>query len=414
MAQNMQHTAELIKTTLREKPEEGRQLLLSFAEKYVITKRIQHAALILSQNYSNTKDPALKESIITDMEGLVDEIVVDYREHSGTQEAKRLQEARAQLEKGYLQTNLPDDVVCECKHLRKSFGKGKFTLGDIDITLRLGQITGVVGENANGKTTLFRVVVGELQHDSGELSYPYLMKDEKDKQDWLKIKSQISYVPQELASWGGDLKNSIKYEAALHNVTGKENESATNYIIQRLGLEDHLTKHWSQLSGGFKLRFALARALVWKPKLLVIDEPLANLDIKTQVIIMKDLADMARSLRYPMAMLISSQHLHEIEAISDKILFMDNGQMAFYGDTGDIGKIRKTNTFELDCKANLVGLQEALKPLGTLDIHHNGLIYIIKTPLNITYQELFQKLLLNKIQVRYFRDISQSVKSFFE
>ena len=91
------------------------------------------------------------------------------------------------------------------------------------------------------------------------------------------------------------LRSNLHYEAAIHGVGRADNEREVDFIVERLGFRGELDKEWHELSGGFRLRFALARALVWKPKLLILDEPLANLDFITQQIVLNDLRHLTDS-----------------------------------------------------------------------------------------------------------------------
>ena len=414
MEKQIRHIAAEIKTELQQNPDAGRRALEKFARSYGFSKKLTHAALVLNLNYSKADGDTTRQELIRAMTNLVDEVVTDHQKHFNDAKQAQLVKARTRLSETFLQQNLPNEVVFSCEKMKRTYRKSNFTLGDINIQLKLGEITGVVGENGNGKTTLFRIVAGELQHDTGEVTYPLFDPSGTGKRDWVTIKNNISYVPQELSPMYGSLKNSIKYEAALHGIKGPQNEEEVNYIIHRLGLEEHLGKSWSELSGGFKLRFALARALVWKPRLLIIDEPLANLDIKTQLIVLQDLRELSRSLRFPMSILISSQHLHEIEAVSDKILFLEQGSVAFYDQTEMLGKARSGNTFELGCDQDLNGLKRVLEGIPDSRVSFNGVAFVIQTPLTTTERELIYHLLLEDIHIHYFRDISRSVKSLFK
>jgi ABC-2 type transport system ATP-binding protein len=278
--------------------------------------------------------------------------------------------------------------------------------------LRQGEITGVVGENASGKSTLFRIIAGELRHDKGFLKFPLLQGDRTNRLNWFAIKQELAYVPQELPSWHVSLEDNIRYEAAVHGVKADDNDREVAYIIQRLGLEEHLGKRWNELSGGLKLRFSLATALVWKPKLLLIDEPLANLDFKKQLLILRDLHDMANSLRYPMAVLISSQHLHAVEAVADNILFLRAGGIAFNGPISALGDAREHNTFEVGCPLSQRELQTTLEGL-TKSIYFNGLSFVITTPVDVNERRLLERLLETETEIEYFRNISRSIKQLF-
>ncbi len=155
-----------------------------------------------------------------------------------------------------------NELVLEAKNLVKRYPGSNFTLRLEHLELRLGQITGLVGENATGKTTLFRILAGDLAPDAGTLHFSLF--DPHNRRSWPDLKQKIAYVPQELPVWHGSLRDNLRYEAALHGLSGDENSKAADYIVQRLGLGLHLDKNWAQLSGGYKLRFALAKALAGK------------------------------------------------------------------------------------------------------------------------------------------------------
>ena len=288
-----------------------------------------------------------------------------------------------------------------------------FSLKDINLELRFGEVTSVVGENGNGKTTFFRTVVGEIPHDNGTIAFPIFDGGEENNINWGKVNQHIAYVPQNLPPFDGKVKKVLQFEAAIHGFLGKENDLEVNFIIQRLGLQDYEDSVWNKLSGGYKLRFALARALVWKPKLLVIDEPLANLDIKAQLVVLRDIRRLANSLRYPMSVLLSSQHLHEIEAVSDKILFLKNGNVSFYGDQKEIGSSRKYNTFEFRCNFTITELKTLLMGLDYKTLNYNGISFVITTPLKIGSKKILKYFIERDIEIEYFRNISHSIKQLF-
>jgi len=227
------------------------------------------------------------------------------------------------------------------------------------------------------------------------------------------VKQQIAFISQDLPRWHGSVRDNLHYELAVHGIKGKENEEEVDYIIYRLGLEEHQEKSWSQLSGGYKLRFALARALVWKPKFLVIDEPLANLDIKAQLVILNDLRDLANSYRYPLSIVISSQHLHEIENVSDRIIFLREGAVVYNGKTKDLGKERDENTFEFKTALTLEAIEQKLIKVEYYNLENTGQEFILTTPLHVKQNDILKAFIEAGIEVEYFRNISQSTKKLF-
>lgn len=309
------------------------------------------------------------------------------------------------------------DIICQASGVHKSYRRNKnFSLNDVSMTLRAGEVTGLVGENGNGKTTLINIIAGELAASKGEITFPFLNSK---SHDWLQSKKEIGYMPQRLPSWGGYLKDNLHFSAALNGIHGKKNEEEVEYVVYRLGLEKYLNLKWNEISGGYQTRFALAGVLIWNPKLLILDEPLSNLDINAQIDFLQDLRDLANSKTNPIAVLITSQHLHEIESVANKIMFLEDGDVKFYGTLRDLGKDRDRNFFEVSGtitgkKLRRDTLFDILFELDVLDIEDTGLALIIHTPTSVQANEVVQRILSRPdITLEYFRDISRSTKTLF-
>jgi ABC-2 type transport system ATP-binding protein len=319
-------------------------------------------------------------------------------------------EARARA----LRIPINREVVVECDGVAMSYRHGDFALKNVSFKARYGEITGVVGRNANGKTTLFRLLVGELRPRDGVVRFPAL-QPEGESVRWGSVRQQIAFVPQQLPPWYGSLRSNLHYEAATHGLSAAENARAVDYIVERLGLAEHLNKRWTELSGGFQLRFALARALVWKPRLLILDEPLANLDPFTQQIVLSDLRHLADSVRFPLAVLVSSQHLHEIEAVSDNLLLLVGGNMKFFGPAEDVGRDRLVNRFEMSGRGIQQGdLTDLFVDIPYHSLHYSGVAFVLTTPRAVTGDLILQRLSDSPLPITYFRDISRSAKSVLQ
>jgi ABC-2 type transport system ATP-binding protein len=303
-------------------------------------------------------------------------------------------------------------TVAKARGLTKRFAipGHHFELPPLDLDLNLGEITGVVGENGNGKTTLLRLVAGELQADGGRLTFPWLGLP---PDAWYQIKQRIAFIPQNLQSWRGTLRENLHFAAAVRGIIGQENEAAVDFVIHRMGLTRFEAAYWQEISSGYRLRFELARALVRQPDLLIIDEPLANLDINTQQTFLQDLRYLADAEKKPLAILLSSQHLHEVESIADRILFLKNGQALFNGRLQDFGQDREDNLFEL--KSPLAGpeLIARLHHYDDLRVEPSGHHVILRTPRQLDSQAVMRRLVEAQVPVSYFRDISTSTLKLF-
>ena len=117
----------------------------------------------------------------------------------------------------------------------------------------------------------------------------------------------------------------LQFTAANYGYSPEENELIVELIIARLGLRQYRKHRWKDLSSGYKMRFELARMLLRKPKILLIDEPLANLDILAQQTVLEDFRAIAKSPFRPIGIVLSSQQLYEVEKTSDQVIFLKNG-----------------------------------------------------------------------------------------
>jgi ABC-2 type transport system ATP-binding protein len=280
-----------------------------------------------------------------------------------------------------------------------------FTLSQVSFELHAGELTGLVGLNGSGKSTLLKIIAGVLAIDDGVLSYPALAEG----LPWGHIRDQIAYIPQQLTPWSGTIEDHLAYHASLRGITGQQNEDEVDFILYRLGLERFRQATWRQLSGGIQMRCALARALVWRPRLLVLDEPLAPLDVEAQQLFLQDIRELAGSRVAPKGVIISSQHLHEMESFSDHLLVLAEGTPSYCGPTREVGAKRAVNRFELSCSASTDQLRRILEALPMERLEQIGPRFIIQVPREVTGNDILLVLLRSgDVQVEYFRDLSRS------
>jgi ABC-2 type transport system ATP-binding protein len=203
------------------------------------------------------------------------------------------------------------------------------------------------------------------------------------------------------------LKDNLHFSAAISGVKDEENIVMVDFMLERLDLTPFAHLTWNQISSGYRTRFEIARILLQKPKLLILDEPLANLDINAQQSILTDLRFMAKSVHNPMGILLSSQQLHEVEKIADTVLLIKKGSCMFR--TGEQEKTEKAFVVELETAATRDALQQVLGKQG--ELQYNGGFYTI-TSKELSAQEMLAKLVQGKVTITYFRDITHSTKRF--
>lgn len=277
-----------------------------------------------------------------------------------------------------------------------------FTLGPVSLELRTGEITGLVGENGNGKTTLLRSLCGELKSDKGELYYLFPYTDTYD------LRSKLIYIPQRTPSWRGSLIQNLLFTAVSYGYSPEEAVEITELVIARLGLREFRDYAWKNLSSGYKMRFELARMLLRRPKILLIDEPLANLDIIAQQTVLEDLRQIADSPFRPLAVVLSSQQLYEVEKNSGQIIFLKKGRQQNL-DAHEAGSL----IIEFETDEGIAELKRKLSMLPMHSLEQNGSTFIATFNGDMKREDFIKFSLDQEINLVYFRDISKSSRVFF-
>ena len=293
----------------------------------------------------------------------------------------------------------------------KKYSRGNFSLSPLNLELHLSEIIGLVGENGNGKTTLLRLLNGELEPNTGRVHYEFALPGNP---GFYETKSRISFIPQRPLTWYGSLMENLQYASTYTGLKGRNNDLWTGMIIARMGLRAFRTYNWSRISSGFKMRFELARTIICKPDVLLLDEPLANLDVLAQQIILEDLRFLAQSHTRPLSIILSSQQLYEVEKVSDQVIFLQKG-VAKYQSTGN--KARPETyplILELETAATRETLLHLLLPQGLQKLSFNGGVYILYFGDATTIADILTTLGQGGLPVKYLRDISISSRRFFD
>lgn len=296
-------------------------------------------------------------------------------------------------------------LVLEGNNLTKDYNKGRFVLGPINIQLRKGDIYGLVGENGNGKTTLLTVLAQQNKITNGKLNYYFGI--DKNRYD---LRSKLVYIPQRTGVWYGSVLDNLKFALIHHGVKGENNELLVLMMVARFGLWNYKDLKWKELSSGYKMRFELARTFLRRPEVILLDEPLANLDILAQQVILEDLKMLSKSPVYPIAMIFSSQQLYEVEKISDHVVYLRNGKPS---EQLNLEKKVSGLVVELDIDGTRDEIETLLSKDGLQKLEFNGGVYILYFGDSLGFKQLLARLSKSEMKVQYIRDISESTRRFF-
>ena len=334
--------------------------------------------------------------------------LTDWKEKYPEYEEELIEKSKQLLQKIYAVpvTEFPRDTpVVIAQQLVKSYGENRFSLGPVSLEIKKGEVYGLVGENGNGKTTLLRILAKELSLTGGGLNY-YFQKKDLDNFD---LRTQLVYIPQRTQKWYGSLQDNLKFVLASYGVAPEEIETRVLMMIARLGLWNYKHLKWSELSSGYKMRFELARTLLRKPELLLLDEPLANLDVVAQQVILEDLKGICNSINHPIALILSSQQLYEVEKVSDKVIFLKNGQ---YKDSTEEYQ-SKNCIVEIESPNKREELLQAFAVLHLEKLTFNGGVYVATFGQEVTFDQVLKAIVNQNITIHYIRNISDSTRRFF-
>lgn len=250
------------------------------------------------------------------------------------------------------------------KHLTKSFN-GKKAIESIDLNICQHKITGLVGCDGSGKTTLMRLLSGLLVPDNGKLE----VLDLPMPQEALKIQTLIGYMPQKFGLYEDlTVEENLQLYAQLQSLTADKQQQRITELLQFTSLSDFKFFMAGQLSGGMKQKLGLACALIKKPKLLLLDEPGVGVDPVSR----RELWSIIKALvKDGVGIVYSTSYLDEAEKCDDVIL-LNEGKVLYSGKPQNLSNIMQGKVFKLtgDIKDKRKTLQLALG----FDSIHDGVI----------------------------------------
>ena len=213
------------------------------------------------------------------------------------------------------------------KNLHKSFD-GVAAVKGIDFTIRQGEIFGLLGPNGAGKSTTINMIAGVVRLGSGQIS-AFGYDNQKDYRDTRRL---IGVVHQEIVIDNFfTVAQALKLHAGYYGV--RDDPAWRQLLIDRLGLEPHLHKVMLKLSGGLKRRFMIAKALIHRPRLLILDEPTAGVDVELR----HGLWEFVREInRQGTTILLTTHYLEEAEEMCDRIAIMHHGDLIALEETHDL------------------------------------------------------------------------------
>lgn len=226
----------------------------------------------------------------------------------------------------------------ELKNIDVSYDKKKKVLDHLQLDIEKGQLVSLLGPSGCGKTTTLRVIAGFIAPERGE----FLLN----QKNYTKIpthKREFGIVFQSYALFPHmTVAENVAFGLKMRKTAKPEIEKMVKEILKTVDMEGYSERFPKELSGGQRQRVALARALVVKPELLLLDEPLSNLDAKLRVKMRVEIRELQQKLKITTIFVTHDQE--ECFSISDKVAVMNNGIIEQY-DTPERIYMRPASEF---------------------------------------------------------------------
>jgi ABC-2 type transport system ATP-binding protein len=242
--------------------------------------------------------------------------------------------------------------VIEIVDLYKYYGERR-AVGPLSFSIEAGEIVGLLGLNGAGKTTTLRILACDLLPSSGAVRVDGLDVVESPHE----VRGRIGYLPDTPPLYGEmTVRAFLHFAARLRGMSKADAEKRVPEVLEATGLAAVDEQLIASLSHGYKQRVGIAQAIVHRPRLLVLDEPISGLD-PVQIVEMRELL---RGLKGEHTILLSSHILSEISETCDRLLVIRDGQIAASGTEAELSaKLVKNQRFDVTVRGDEEAAREA-------------------------------------------------------
>ncbi|WP_395373081.1 ABC transporter ATP-binding protein [Marinicella sp. W31] len=291
----------------------------------------------------------------------------------------------------------------EISQLKKIYGDGTEALKGVDLKVNAGEIFALLGPNGAGKSTLIGIVSSLVNASSGKVSVfgKDLFKERS------QVKSMIGLVPQEFNfNMFEKPFDIIANQAGYYGVPRQEAILRTEKYLKQLQLWDKRFSISRGLSGGMKRRLMIARAMVNEPKLLILDEPTAGVDIEIRRSMWQFVEEISNN---GTTIILTTHYLEEAEQLCKNIAIIDHGEIVRNTTIRELLKTLDVETFIFDL--NKTPSEDLLKSLGAIAREENSIQLDVKKNQNLN--QVFHTLDQNGYEVLSMRNKANRLEELF-
>jgi len=291
------------------------------------------------------------------------------------------------------------------KQLKKSYPNGVVALKGVDLEVKQGDFFALLGPNGAGKSTAIGILCSLVNKSSGSVQ---VFGEDLDKVP-MAVKRMIGLVPQEFNfNVFEPVIEIIVNQAGYYGIARKEAYQKAEYYLKKLELWHKRFDMARELSGGMKRRLMIARALVHEPKLLILDEPTAGVDIeirRTMWAFLREINQQGTTI------ILTTHYLEEAESLCRNMAIIDQGEIVEQGEVSTLLKQLQTETF-------LLNLAEPLSSLPQLNgfelrCQEDGRTLEVDVNQGQSINALFAELTDKGLEVLSLRNKSNRLEAFF-
>ncbi|WP_077324562.1 ABC transporter ATP-binding protein [Virgibacillus siamensis] len=251
----------------------------------------------------------------------------------------------------------------------------KLAVDHIHFQFDPGKCIALIGPNGAGKTTTLRMLSGLIKPTSGDVSFAGTMQSDD-------IRKYIGYLPQYpiFHTWMTG-KEFLVYVGRLARLSKTDAAERAETLLRQVGLKDAGTRRIGKYSGGMRQRLGIAQAIIHRPKLLMLDEPVSSLD----PIGRRDVLTLMETLKQDMTILFSTHILSDADEISDELLLLHSGKIIESGSMNELRQKYQTSEIELEFQNDASSFQKELNNLPSVET-----CYVKKNKVYVRAEDILQ------------------------
>jgi ABC-2 type transport system ATP-binding protein len=245
----------------------------------------------------------------------------------------------------------------DVKGLKKTYEGGTKALRGIDLAIPEGSFFGLLGPNGAGKSTLIHCIMGLATPTGGKAE----VFGHDIVNDYQQAREQIGLAPQEVnLDWFLSVEDTLDFHGGYYRMRKKERQERIEELLKDFSLSDKRKARTLFLSGGMKRRIILARALMHRPKMLILDEPTAGVDVELRLELWQYMKKINKA---GTTILLTTHYIEEAEQLCDNIALINKGKIIQTGTSDELKKHYDKKTLE-DVYLKVVGRSELTRSGG--------------------------------------------------